>query len=43
MLATRSENQPAPLVPELAQPIQPLKSEHEAEVLDFSPLSCLRS
>src|SRR5882762_904398 len=35
MLQPRSENTAAPLVPELAQPIQPLKSEHEAEVLDF--------
>src|SRR5437762_824520 len=36
MLELRSDNPPtAPLSPELGQPVQPLKGEHEAEVLDF--------
>ena len=35
MLQLRNDNPTAPLAPELAQPIQPLKGEHEAEVLDF--------
>src|SRR5438552_7863342 len=35
MLDLRNDNLPAPLASELAQPVQPLKGEHEAEVLDF--------
>jgi predicted GNAT family acetyltransferase len=35
MLQIRNDNPTAPLASELAQPIQPLKGEHEAEVLDF--------
>ena len=36
MLELRNDNPPtAPLATELAQPVQPLKGEHEAEVLDF--------
>ncbi len=36
MLELRNDNPPtAPLAPELAQSVQPLKGEHEAEVLDF--------
>lgn len=35
MLQLRNDNLTGPLAPELPQPIQPLKGEHEAEVLDF--------
>jgi uncharacterized protein len=35
VLQIRNDNPTAPLAPELAQPVQPLKGEHEAEVLDF--------
>ena len=35
MLDLRNDNLIAPLASELAQPVQPLKGEHEVEVLDF--------